>query len=89
MAFDGILNDDQTNYIILTCLMSLDCQDQILDQAIGMIAQGIERVEIQAIRAIVLTIATRFDVVFRGELVRIPGIPAPSEPPFPPWAEFM
>lgn len=89
LSFDGILNDMETHQAILASLMGNDCQEQVRDYAIGMMAQGVDREEIKSVRAIILNIAKHFEVTFYKDPAQIPSIAAVQTGTVPSWTEFM
>jgi hypothetical protein len=74
-SFDKILNDMETSQCIISCLIGIDCMQQLGNQMRGMQYNGASKEEVNMIREIVVRVATKLDVRFKsGNPIPVPDI---------------
>lgn len=71
-SYDGILNDLETGYVIVSALIGLDCQNQLRHHMKGVLYNGGTREDLQELYGVLLDLAKRLGVNFRGEKHDIP-----------------
>ncbi|CAM1510710.1 Fc.00g010450.m01.CDS01 [Cosmosporella sp. VM-42] len=71
-SFDKILDDLETGQAIVSCLIGIDCQEQLGNHMKGMMFNGAKREEIEMIRETCIRVAERLDVNFKTGPVPIP-----------------
>ena len=73
-SYDGVLNDLETGYVIVSALIGIDCQNQLRHHMKGMLYTGATREELLKLRNFILDIAHRVGVKMRGAPREIPDI---------------
>ncbi|KAH8767226.1 hypothetical protein F5883DRAFT_72432 [Diaporthe sp. PMI_573] len=73
-SYDGILDDLETGYVIVSALIGLDCQNQLRHHMKGMLYNGATRDDLQELYDVLLDLAQRLGVKFRSEKREIPSI---------------
>ena len=73
-SYDGILNDLETGYVIVSALVGLDCQNQLRHHMKGALYNGATREELQELYDVLLDLAKRLGVKFRSEKREVPRI---------------
>jgi alkylhydroperoxidase/carboxymuconolactone decarboxylase family protein YurZ len=73
-SYDGILDDLETGYVIVSALIGLDCQNQLRHHMKGMLYNGATRDDLQELYDVLLDLAQRLGVTFRSEKREIPSI---------------
>ncbi|KAG8156827.1 hypothetical protein KVR01_013240 [Diaporthe batatas] len=73
-SFDGILNDLETEYVVISALIGIDCQNQLRHHMKGALYNGATREDLQELYDVLLDLAERLGVKFRSEKREIPRI---------------
>ncbi|KAF7553870.1 hypothetical protein G7046_g6970 [Stylonectria norvegica] len=73
-SFDKILNDLETGQVIVSCLIGIDCQEQVGNHMKGMLFNGARREEIEMVREICIRVADELGVKFKTGPVPVPEI---------------
>lgn len=73
-SYDGILNDLETGYVVVSALTGIDCQPQLRHHMKGMLYNGATREQLQELQDTLLGLAARLGVKFRSERPEIPSI---------------
>ncbi|KAJ1333121.1 4-carboxymuconolactone decarboxylase [Microdochium nivale] len=73
-SYNGILNDLETGYVVVSALIGIDCQPQLRHHMKGMLYNGATREELQELQDTLLGLAARLGVQFRSERPEIPSI---------------
>lgn len=74
-SFDGILDDMETSQIIISCLIGIDCKQQLENHMKGMQYNGARKEEVEMIQEIVVRVAKKLDVRFKpGNSISVPSI---------------
>lgn len=73
-SYDGILNDLETGYVIVSALIGLDCQNQLRHHMKGALFNGATREDLQELYDVLLDLAQRLGVTFRSGKREIPQI---------------
>lgn len=73
-SFDKILNDLETGQAIVSCLIGIDCQEQMESHMKGMIYNGASKEEVETIQNICLRVVERLGVKPRTGPVSVPDI---------------
>lgn len=74
-SFDGILDDMETGQVIVSCLIGIDCMQQLRNHMKGMQYNGARKEEVEMIREIVVRVARKLNVRFKpGNPIAVPDI---------------
>lgn len=74
-SFDGILDDMETGQVIISCLIGIDCMQQLGNHMKGMQYNGARKEEVEMIREIVIRVARKLDVKFKpGNPIAVPDV---------------
>ena len=75
-SFDEILDDLETEHVIISALLGIDCQEQVKNHMIGMQLNGAQWEEVEALRNVVLKLAEKLGIKFKTAPIPIPRIPS-------------
>lgn len=73
-SYDGVLNDLETGYVIVSALIGLDCQNQLRHHMKGALYNGATREDLEELYVVLLDLAERLGVKFRSGKREIPNI---------------
>ncbi|CAL5867826.1 uncharacterized protein PFLUO_LOCUS2047 [Penicillium psychrofluorescens] len=74
-SYDGIIDDMETSQVIISCLIGIDCMQQLRNHMKGMQYNGARKEEVEMIREIVVKVARKLDVSFKsGNPIAVPDI---------------
>ncbi|KAH7030583.1 uncharacterized protein B0I36DRAFT_383559 [Microdochium trichocladiopsis] len=73
-SYDGILDDLETGYVVVSALMGIDCQPQLRHHMKGMLYNGATREELRELQDTLLGLAEMLGVQFRSTRPPIPSI---------------
>lgn len=73
-SYNGILNDLETEYVVVSALIGIDCQNQLRHHMKGALYNGATRDDLQELYDVLLDLAQRLGVEFRSEKREIPSI---------------
>ena len=73
-SYDGILNDLETGYVIVSVLIGIDCHIQLRHHMKGMLYNGATREDLQELQDTMLELAEHLGVKFRSQGGPIPTI---------------
>lgn len=74
-SFDKILDKLEASQAIISSLIGIDCAGQSRNHMKGMLWNGATREEVNMIREVVISVAQRLGVKFKGEPVPVPELP--------------
>ncbi|KAH8897876.1 hypothetical protein GQ53DRAFT_837636 [Thozetella sp. PMI_491] len=73
-SFDGILDDLETGYVIVSALIGNDCHIQLRHHMKGMLYNGATRQDLEELSSLLLGLAKSLDVRFKSPSIVIPEI---------------
>ena len=75
-SFDKILGDLETSQAIVSSLIGIDCTTQASNQMRGMMSNCASRDEVIMARSVVIMLAQKLNVHFKGEPAAVPELDA-------------